>query len=85
MSPLPEQAVDPAVIAHIRRQLAAGNFDGAVYPCRCQYLDMARSWRLCAYHDGLNDGMAMADTVTCACGKPATGTAGGIPVCGDDR
>jgi hypothetical protein len=59
MSPLPEQAVDPAVIAHIRRQLAAGNFDGAVYPCRCQYLDMARSWRLCAYHDGLNDGMAM--------------------------
>ena len=61
VSPLPEQAVDPAVTAHIRRQLAAGNFDGAVYPCGCQHLDMARSWRLCAYHDGLNDGMAMRE------------------------
>lgn len=61
-APLPEQAVDPAVTTHIRRQLAAGNFDGAVYPCGCQHLDLARSWRLCAYHDGLNDGMVMRAT-----------------------
>lgn len=62
MSALPEQAVDPAVTAHIRRGLAAGNIDGAVYPCGCQHLDLANSWRLCQYHDGLNDGLAMRAT-----------------------
>ena len=25
------------------------------------------------------------DPETCACGKPATGTVGGVPTCGDDR
>lgn len=61
MSALPERAVDDMVLDHICQAvgLVRVEFDGAVHPCGCQHLDMARSWRLCPYHDGMNDGIAM--------------------------
>lgn len=54
MGALPEQAVDSRVLDHMVRE------DVEVQSCGCQSINEGRKWRLCPYHDGMNDGLAMA-------------------------
>ena len=76
MSGLPEQAVDERVLALIHecgqvvrpryrlrhdRRLTVDLND--VYHCGCELRPTPRGdlWFLCQYHDGVNDGLAIAD------------------------
>lgn len=61
MSALPTQAIDPRCLAEILRQ----PIDSTGHPmshreyrtCGCDHDDIRDRWQLCAYHDGMNDGM----------------------------
>ena len=62
MSALPEFAVDRAVLDHITQAAGPVVQHGWVddHPCGCRWQSLDKSWRLCRYHDGMNDGLAMA-------------------------
>jgi hypothetical protein len=66
MSALPEQAVDPLVLDHITQALGLVAQHGSVdnHPCGCRWNDLTGRWHLCRYHDGMNDGLAMAASPT---------------------
>jgi len=66
MSSLPEQAVDALVLDHITQALGLVAQHGSVddHPCGCRWNDMTDRWHLCRYHDGMNDGLAMAAAPT---------------------
>lgn len=56
---LPAEAIDDLVLGHIETQ---GSEEGPVsdlYGCGCHYDPRRLEYRLCRYHDGMNDGMAM--------------------------
>lgn len=79
MSGLPEQAVDALVLNHITQAPGLVAQHGFVddHPCGCRWNDMTDRWHLCKYHDGMNDGLAMA-------AAPAP-TPGHCPTCGSDN
>lgn len=54
MAALPEQAIDPRVFDHAIRE------DVPVQPCGCETRNDGQTWFLCRYHDGMNDGLAIA-------------------------
>lgn len=56
---MPIEAVDVRVRTNIEIQGSQVRQDADVYGCGCQYLPRERAYRLCRYHDGLNDGIAM--------------------------
>ena len=62
MGSMPESAIDAAVLEHIEGLLDADNLiDIALASCGCQWANPEGTrWWLCQYHDGMNDGLAMA-------------------------
>ena len=79
VSVLPEQAVAPPVVELVEatgiRSVEQWGFD--TYNCGCALRHNDRHWVLCRYHDGMNDGLAMA-------AAPAP-TPGHCPTCGSDN
>ncbi len=66
MSGLPEQAVDERVLALIHecgQVVRPQKYLNDVYHCGCELRPTPRGdlWFLCQYHDGVNDGLAIAD------------------------
>ena len=66
VSVLPEQAVAPPVVELVEatgiRSVEQWGFD--TYNCGCALRHNDRHWVLCRYHDGMNDGLAMAAAPT---------------------
>ena len=66
VSVLPEQAVAPPVVELVEatgiRSVEQWGFD--TYNCGCALRHNDRHWHLCRYHDGMNDGLAMAASPT---------------------
>ena len=66
VSVLPEQSVAPPVVELIEatgiRSVEQWGFD--TYNCGCALRHNDRHWVLCRYHDGMNDGLAMAAAPT---------------------
>lgn len=62
MGAMPESAIDTAVLEHIEGLLAPADLiDMAPASCGCQWANPEGTrWWLCQYHDGMNDGLAMA-------------------------
>ena len=64
MGSMPESAIDPAVLEHIEGLIDQDDpLDIAQASCGCSWAGpQGTRWWLCQYHDGMNDGLAMAMT-----------------------